>query len=142
MNLQDIKQRLEMAADSLFRNQPNICDFTSETSQTEWNLSHHFANEIHELLPDLDCDLDIIKPNFGNRRPDIILHKRGTHKSNVLVVEVKKDVSVSVLEKDLQKIISHWFRNPLNFRFGAAVNLMLGKTSIVKVIENTGGTGN
>ncbi|MGA2733069.1 MAG: hypothetical protein ABSG35_10810 [Syntrophobacteraceae bacterium] len=39
-----IKKLLDQAVESLFANQPNIFDFTSETGQTEWNLAHHLAN--------------------------------------------------------------------------------------------------
>ena len=93
MNQNKLKNILESAAYNLFRNQPNIFEFTSETGQTEWNLTHHLANEIHKLLPDYDCDLDVTKRNYDNRRPDIIFHKRGTNRYNLLVIEVKKDGS-------------------------------------------------
>lgn len=29
---------------------PKSSGFTSETNQTEWNLAHHFAVEIHKLV--------------------------------------------------------------------------------------------
>ena len=45
-------------------------DFTSETNQTEWNLAHHLAVEIHQFFPDLDCDVDVIKVNLERKRPD------------------------------------------------------------------------
>lgn len=31
------------------------------------------------------------KPNLDHKRPDVIIHRRGSHKDNLLVVEVKRD---------------------------------------------------
>ena len=79
MSVSEIEKQLKKAIDTLFTNQPNIFEFTSETLQTEWNLAHHLAIEAHILFPDLDCDLDVVKQNLGRRRPDIIFHKRGSN---------------------------------------------------------------
>ena len=136
MDLETIRKFLRDSISSLFANQPNIFDFTSETGQTEWNLAHHYANEIHTLLSNYDCDLDVIKLNFDNRRPDIIFHSRGNHKSNFLVVEVKRDGDRAEIANDVQKIKSVWFRKPLIYQFGAIVNLMRDKTGTVEVFEN------
>lgn len=123
MHALDIKEVLEKATAALFANQPNIFDFTSETVQTEWNLAHHLANEIHELLPELDCDLDVIKENLERKRPDIVFHKRGTNSSNFLVVEIKRDGAPHEIKNDIQKIKSYWFGNHLRYQFGAVINL-------------------
>ncbi len=85
MDESEIKETLEAAATSLYEGQPDIFDFTSETGQTEWNLAHHLANEIHEYFPACHCDLDITKRNFRNHRPDIIIHIRGSNDFNFLV---------------------------------------------------------
>jgi hypothetical protein len=137
MEIEAVKRILENAIESLFINQPNIFDFTSETGQTEWNLAHHYANEVHKLLSDLDCDLDVVKINLDNKRPDIIFHSRGGHKSNFLVIEVKRDSSQSELTSDIQKIKSSWFGDRLCYQFGAVVNLKSKKTGEVKVFENS-----
>ena len=71
----------------------------------------------------MDHDLDVVKMNYENRRPDIIFHKRGTHEANHLVVEIKRDGSPREADADIKKIESHWFRAPLRYEFGAVVNL-------------------
>ena len=91
MNEAELKSAIGQAIAKLFEHQPNIFEFTPETGQTEWNLAHHLAVELSALFPGLDHDLDVTKRNYGDRRPDIIFHKRGTHESNFLVVEVKRD---------------------------------------------------
>ena len=117
-----IGQILCSALKNLFENQPDIFDFTSQTGQTEWNLTHHLANEIHKYIFWLDHDLDVTKRNLGNKRPDIIFHKRGTNALNFLVVEVKyRDTSV---EKDIRKIKEDWMENELKYRFGASIKIV------------------
>src|SRR5712691_5314114 len=123
VNESKLKSMLEHAVMKLFEHQPNIFDFTSETGQTEWNLGHHLAVELREYFPLLDHGLDVVKRNYGNRRPDIIFHKRGTHKTNYLVVEINRDGGLGEIAADIKKVETNWFRGPLRYRFGAVVNL-------------------
>jgi hypothetical protein len=136
MSQEEVEALLKKAVQSLFDHQPDIYDFTPETGQTEWNLSHHFANEVKELLKGLDHDLDVMKLNLDNKRPDIIFHKRGNHDSNFLVIEVKRDGGNSKLEDDANKIREYWFGRRLRYRFGAVVNLKPDKTGEVRLFEN------
>src|SRR6266446_10690389 len=70
---------LASAATFLAEEQPTLSKFTSETNEYEPNLSFHYATILRRFLFWLDCDFDVSKPNLGNRRPDIIFHKRGIH---------------------------------------------------------------
>jgi hypothetical protein len=133
----ELKSILELAIAKLFERQPNIFDFTSETRQTEWNLAHHLAVELREFFPSLDHDLDVVKRNYDNRRPDIVFHKRGTHKMNHLVVEIKKDGSSRDIDADIEKIHAHWFRDPLHYAFGAVVDLRSDGHHEIHVFANT-----
>jgi len=136
MNGAKLKAVLEKAVANLFERQPNIFEFTPETGQTEWNLTHDLAVELHAFFPSLDHDLDVLKRGYDNMRPDIVFHKRGTHTSNFLVVKVKRDGDPRDIDADIEKIHLHWFREPLHYQFGAAVNLRSdGKHGIV-VFEN------
>lgn len=130
-----IRERLEEAARNLLRNQPNFFRFTSETHQTEWNIAHHFANELHKLFPGHDCDLDIVKPNLEKRRPDIILHERGSHIANFLVIEVKRDRGD--VDGALLKIKEYWFSSRLRYQFGAVIVITEGEEPSASVIPNT-----
>ena len=126
---------LKRSIESLYSNQPNIFEFTSETGQSEWNLAHHLAIEIHKNYPNFDCDIDVIKVNYNRMRPDIILHHRGTHDDNFLVVEIKRDGSMADMRSDLRKIKNHWLLPPLSYKFGAVINLKRDKTFEVKIIS-------
>jgi hypothetical protein len=136
VNTNELKRTIEAAIESLFKHQPNIFDFTPETGQTEWNLAHHLANELHVFFRSLDHDLDVTKKDYGYRRPDIIFHKRGTHEANHLVVELKKDGSHQEIEAAIDKIHTYWFQEPLRYDFGAVVNLQSDQTFQVQVFEN------
>ena len=100
-------------------------------------MAHHLANEVQKHFAELDCDLDVIKVNLDRRRPDIILHKRGSHDSNFLVIEVKRDGSSAAIRDDIDKIMHYWFNNPLCYKFGAVINLKSNKTGQVQVFNNS-----
>lgn len=136
MNESTVKSGLEQAIAQLFERQPNIFKFTSETGQTEWNLAHHLAVEVHESFPSFDCDLDVVKRNYGNRRPDIILHQRGTHEANFLIIEVKLDGAQQDTDDDIKKIQEHWFAKPLCYEFGAVINLRTDSRHEARVFRN------
>jgi len=136
MKIDDIESLLNKAVENLYRNQPNFSVFTSETGQTEWNIAYHLANEIHVLFPDYDCDLDVTKRNFKKQRPDIIIHARGRHDKNFLVIEIKRDGMVKKIDADIRKIKDDWFREPLCYEFGAMVVLYGETQPDVMVFEN------
>jgi hypothetical protein len=135
MNEFQIKVLIQRGVAALFEHQPNIFEFTSETGQTEWNLAHHLAVELCEYFPELDHDLDVVKRNYGNRRPDIIFHERGTHGNNYLVIEVKRDGDPREIADDMEKIKAYWFQPPLRYEFGAVVNLRADGKHFVEVFK-------
>jgi len=115
---------------NLFDHQPDIFKFAPETSETEWNLGHHLANEIHNYIFWLNCDLDLTKAQYSYKRPDIVFHKRGIHALNFLVVELKHRGASS--EEDIKKIGEYWMGPSLHYRFGARINIL--KPAEYKVI--------
>lgn len=134
----ELKSIIEQGIANLFGRYPKLLEFTAQTGQTEWNLGHHMAVELGALLPAFDCDMEVLKRGhgYGNRRPDIIFHKRGDHRSNFLVIELKRDGKPKDAKADVKKIQRHWFRGPLRYQFGAAVNLRSDGKHEVQVFEN------
>jgi len=65
-----IKRALHSAVADLYRNEPDIDRFSSQTAQTEWNLAAHLAPEIVKYFNGYSYDIDVIKVNYRNRRPD------------------------------------------------------------------------
>jgi hypothetical protein len=139
MMLDQVEKLIRDAITSLFAHQPDFWGFTSATNQTEWNIAHHLANELHAMLRHYHCDLDVSKPNFDARRPDIILHRRGQHTHNFVVIEVKRNPHD--VAEDITKIHDWWFRPPLEYAFGAVVAIPDGASvaeCFVKVFANPG----
>ena len=114
-----IKRILSSSVKNLFENQPTIFSFTPETGETEWNLSHHLAFEIQKYLSWLDHDVELIKKNHENKRPDIVFHKRDINELNFLVVEVKTSSKIS---KDIDKIKENFIDGEL-YKFGVAIKI-------------------
>lgn len=133
----ELKTILEESIAKLFEHQPDMFEFTSATGQTEWNLAHHLANELCAFFPKLECDLDVVKRDYGDKRPDIIFHRRGTHRSNYLVIELKREGQRGEIDDDIEKIKEEWFRPPLHYRFGAVVDLRSDGRHEIQVFRNT-----
>lgn len=87
---------------------------------TEWNFAHHLANEIAKYIFWLNHDIDVVKRNMNNHRPDIIFHKRGYNNMNFLVIEIKIGRNLS---RDIKRIKEDWMSNPLKYRFGASIKI-------------------
>jgi hypothetical protein len=132
-----IRRALHSAVADLYRNEPDIDRFSSQTAQTEWNLAAHLAPEIVKYFRGYSYDIDVMKVNYGNRRPDIIIHRRGPEtKYNLLVVEVKREGSTKDIRSDTRKIQDYWFSEGLQYQFGATVNLKAGGPADITVFAN------
>src|SRR5437588_10822057 len=110
------------AAQAMWRKEPTLGKYTIETAEHELNLAFHYAAELRNWFPFLDCDFDVTQPDFNRDRPDIILHRRGSD-LNFLVVEVKRERFREAVLADLQQIRERWFRGNLRYRYGAAAIL-------------------
>ncbi len=128
------------ALQNLFHNQPDLSNFTSQTEEREPNLSFHLANELWPYLCWLQCDFDVTKPHLGDRRPDMVFHRRSIHALNFLAVEVKRRQNPKGTGDDVNKIKSAWFGNDLHYRFGASVLIDEEKKAfLVQLMENVAG---
>jgi len=133
INKAQIEEKLDNSIRNLFQNQEDIFEFTGESGATEWNLAHHLAFEIQKEFPDYQHDIELTKRTSGFKRPDIVIHKRGNHNSNLLVVEVKYRRSI---KEDIDKIRKYWFKKPLFYRFGASIKLNNPNSFDTFIIEN------
>lgn len=135
MDEESVREKIAQAIQNLFEKQPDMFDLTPESAQTEWNLNYHLANQISELFPEYQFDIEVRKPHAGNRRPDIVFHQRGIHENNFLVVELKRN-NEKAMQGDLEKIETYWFGEPYVYQFGAAVNLNADFSYQVEVRSN------
>lgn len=135
---QTLTRVIRRTVERLFDRQPTLFRLTSDSGQTEWNLTHHLANELHKtgILSKFHCDLEVTKGPAARKRPDIIFHSRGTHISNFLVVEIKRDAWGTDIDQDRDKIKSFWFSAPYRYKYGCMIDIRGDRTSRVEVIEN------
>lgn len=115
----------------LFSEQPDIFTFTEETSETEWNLSHHLGCKIQNSFKWLNTDVELYKTRYGGRRPDIVIHKRNTD-INYIVIEIKHRGSSN--SEDINKIKEYWMYG-LGYEFGCAVKVNRDLSFEVTVIH-------
>jgi hypothetical protein len=111
------------AAQAMWDKDTTLGKYTSETEQHELNLAFHYACELRDWFPWLDCDFDVSKVACNYERPDIILHRRTTHALNFLVIEVKREKYRRAVSLDLKQIRERWFENYYRYIYGAAVIL-------------------
>lgn len=123
MKIEQIMDMLVESAENLLCNQPDILERTNQTGMTEWNLAHHYSNEVSKFLHWLDNDNDIIKSNCHNRRPDIIFHKRKSNDFNLLVIEMK--ISDVINDNDKVKVQQNWLQGDLSYKFGACISFYI-----------------
>jgi len=100
----------------------------SDTDQTiwrttEWNICHHLACNLQEQFLELDVDVELEKDD--KKRPDIVVHKRGSHKINLIIFQVKKNPSFRDILDDMNKINGTFFREPYLYNFG--IFICIGK---------------
>ena len=115
-----LKRIIESSVVELEKKQPDILISTEQTTMTEWNLGHHYANELSKYIFWLNNDIDVVKRNYNNRRPDIIFHKRKLNCLNLLVLEIK--ILDEINTEDFNKIKNDWMQHPLNYQYGACIS--------------------
>lgn len=156
METTEILQRFDEAVYSLLINEENILN----RRLNERVLSNRLADYLRPLFEDFDVDTeyngDIDKPNdrkalaIAKKRieeinyqpnksseyklsPDIIIHQRGTNEYNLVVIEVKKDISP---DKDkeydlikLEHLTINYSENHYNYKLGIAIVLGTGSNT-------------
>lgn len=93
----------------------------------EYNRDGEQVKRLHDVLR--DCPRD---RNDGRRvLPDVIVHRRGSPDSNLLVIEMKKDPGDKGTDSDRRRIKA--FKKELNYKFGALVVCKTGAESVISI---------
>ena len=93
----------------------------------EYNRDGHEVKRLHNLVRDCPRDRD-----DGHRvLPDVIVHRRDSADSNLLVIEMKKDPGDKGTDSDRRRIKA--FKKELNYKFGALVVCKTGAESVISV---------
>jgi hypothetical protein len=111
---------------------------------SERSISHRLAMHLASRFPDFDVDCEYNRDGFDVKRlalsgrqvrdddvdavtvfPDIVVHKRGHNKSNLLVVEMKKGSSNVGPQYDLEKLDA--FRRELGYWYSVHCTIGYGR---------------
>lgn len=65
--------------------------------------------------------------------PDVVVHRRGSKKSNLLIVEMKKSSNPTGMDHDIQRILA--FRQQLGYQVGALLVCDVGNTPDIRVAK-------
>lgn len=102
-----------------------------EIDAHEVTISHKLACYLQAIFKEFDVDIEFNKnlkdsKRVDNeiRRPDIIVHKRGTNDSNFIAIEIKK-CSNANKNFDIEKIGS--IMNELNYEYGFYIEFNVGE---------------
>jgi hypothetical protein len=90
-------------------------------STVELNICSHLRERLQKYFPGYDVDVELEK--IDRRRPDIIVHKRGGNKNNLVVFQVKKHPNESDVTDDLNKINQTFFNAPYNYKYGIFISV-------------------
>ena len=90
--------------------------FADYDVDVEYNRHGEDTKKLHDLIYRHDCPRD---RDGQTVLPDVIVHRRGTDDSNLLIIEMKKSTSHEGVEKDRCRIQA--FRKELGYRLGALV---------------------
>jgi hypothetical protein len=156
MEITQILENIDAAIQSLLDAEQN----TLKRGLSERTISSHFANHLKPLFEgynvDPDYNGDIDKPNdtkalsiARNRMleigilpneddeyqlsPDIIIHKQGTNEDNLVVIEVKKDVSRKKYKEfdliKLEHLTIDYLGNHYKYKVGIAITFGTGEST-------------
>lgn len=123
---------------------------------SERSISHRLAVHLASEFPDFDVDCEYNRVGFDVKRltlserkardddleavtvfPDIVVHKRGSNESNLLVVEMKKGSSNVSPRYDLEKLDA--FRRELGYRYSVHCTIGYGRDgSFIRRVDWTG----
>lgn len=133
-----IAHKLALYLTPLFSNYDVDCEYNSNVEADSGKKYIVILKGIAErdgLLHKDEEDEELI---YHNVYPDIIIHKRGHNKNNLLIIEIKKSSSKISCDYDLEKLKRYTSpddENILNYSFGAFVYIgvknKMGKDRIV-----------
>ena len=111
----------------------------------EITIAHKFACILEKFFSEYDVDIEFnrelskAKVYFNSKRkPDIIIHKRGHNKDNLIIIEIKKSNNRNI-NYDYKKLICALEK--FHYKYGVYIEFNINKTnkyfiSKIKIFEN------
>lgn len=135
----DIKVKFEEALKKLYHNDYSLIKRACSERSIVFRLGLYLANSLADYGFDVDCEYnkngDRPKALWGRRfnYPDIIVHKRESNKSNLLIVEVKtpNDTQSAHFQTDFDKLRGFIREVPYSYKYGVHVYISASSCSLV-----------
>jgi len=163
-SLDEIKEKVRKSLYLLWREDRYVLGVNA----SERSITHRFAVYLEQEFADykVDCEYNREGDKFKRYReivcqinktgvsaddteaktafPDIIIHKRGNNKDNLLVIEVKKYCGnhTGIDGKDKSKLEAFTARNQLHYKYGLALQIPVGGGNTAKLFWFKRGAGN
>ena len=94
--------------------------FADYDVDVEYNRDGNVTKQLHDLVYNQNCPHDRGEETQGQSvLPDVVVHRRGSDDSNLLIIEMKKSANQAGIERDRRRIQA--FRSELRYQFGALV---------------------
>jgi len=111
-------------------------EFADYKVDCEYNREGDDPKRYHEIV----CQINKTGISAGDTEaktafPDIIVHKRGNNKDNLLVIEGKKLTggTIGIDEIDKKKLMAFLDTNQLNYKYGLAMQIPVGGGNMAKL---------
>jgi len=139
MNLDVIKRRIQHCIDKIYENDSDLFDRNNYEVTISSKLAQYLFIEFKEY--DVDCEYDKHKNNgkeieidnqIRERRPDVLIHKRGNDNNNLVVIEIKKSTSSGNRQLDYKKLKSMTLQTgEYRYKIGIFINLAVDKYDLI-----------
>jgi hypothetical protein len=147
----EVERRVRAALDELLREDSPLL----EVNANERSITHKFAEYLQKQFPGWHVDCEYNRDEHGGKKlvaaprgpidaedeygrtvfPDIIIHRRGHNKKNLLVIEAKKGPGHPERDEwDKQKLEAFMLPR-LSYRFALFVRFSTGKNRAEPVLE-------
>lgn len=134
----DIKAKFEEALKRLYRNDYSLIKRACSERSIVFRLGLYLANSLAAYGFDVDCEYNKNgdKPKALQERrvnyPDIIVHKRESNESNLLIVEVKtpNDTQSAHFQNDTAKLKGFTKEVPYSYKWGVHVYISATSCSL------------
>jgi len=109
-------------------------EYLLKKNLNERTISHKFAEYLQRKFAGWNVDVEYNKNKDDIKKikhiddikrvfPDIIIHKRGS-RDNLLIIEIKKNASEKVKEKEIDRI--NKFKSQIDYSYGLFINFKTG----------------
>ena len=139
MNLQEVKDRIIKCINKMYKNDSDLLTKNIYEVTISCKLAQYLFSAFSDY--DVDCEYDKHKNNkkefeidnqISERRPDILIHKRGNDDNNLAVIEIKKSTSSGNRQLDYKKLKSMTLQTgKYRYKIGVFINLAVVKYDLL-----------